>query len=288
MIVGPTASGKSALAVELAKKFNGEIISADSRQIYKGFDLGSGKIAKKEMQGVRHYLLDVASPKKTFTVAQYQKLARSAVMKIWRNGRLPIICGGSGFYIQAVLDGIVLPAVKPNIKLRAELNKKSAMELFRMLKTKDPLRAKDIDPKNPRRLIRALEIVAALGQVPKIKANPLATQALLIGILKDRKELKELIVQRLERRLRLGMLKEIQNLRQNGIAWRRLESFGLEYKYGALLLQKRLTKKEFEDSLIQASLEYAKRQMTWFKKDKRIHWLKDKKEAQKLIADFLA
>ena len=126
IILGPTATGKSDLAVRLAKKFGGEVISADSRQVYKGLDIGTGKITKKEMAGVPHHLLDVAHPKKVFTVSDYKKLAERACKKIWDGGKIPILCGGTGFYIQAVADNIVLPEVPPNKKLRAQLEKKTA------------------------------------------------------------------------------------------------------------------------------------------------------------------
>src|SRR3972149_9041812 len=118
VIVGPTATGKSEVAVFLAKKFDGEVISADSRQVYKGLDIGTGKITKREMSGVPHHLLDVANPKRVFTVSEYKKLGEKALQNIWWRGKLPIICGGTGFYIQALVDGIILPEVPPNKKLR--------------------------------------------------------------------------------------------------------------------------------------------------------------------------
>src|SRR3989344_8669425 len=177
VILGPTATGKSALAVKLAKKlarhkwggFNGaEIISADSRQIYKGLDIGTGKITEKEMAGVPHHLLDVVTPKRRFTVVEYQTLAREKIAEIFSRGHLPIICGGTGFYISALVDGTVLPDVPPNPKLRAHLKKETSETLFNMLLKLDPRRAKTIDPKNSRRLIRAIEIVKALGKVPPL------------------------------------------------------------------------------------------------------------------------
>ncbi len=159
VIPGPTASGKSNLAVKLAKKFNGEIISADSRQVYKGLDIGSGKITKKEMRGVPHYLLDVASPKRTFTVSQYQKLAKKALEKILAKNKLPIVCGGTGFYIDALIYNYNLPAIPPQPKLRKQLEQKSTEELFEQLKKIDLKRAENIDKNNRRRIIRALEII---------------------------------------------------------------------------------------------------------------------------------
>ena len=159
VILGPTASGKTDLSIILAKKLNGEIVSADSRQVYRGLDVGSGKITKKQMQGIRHHLLDIASPKRKFTVAQYQKLVIKIIKKIHKKNKIPFLVGGTGFYIQSVVDGIVMPEVKPNWKLRKNLEKKNTEELFQMLLKLDPVRAQLIDKKNPRRLVRAIEIV---------------------------------------------------------------------------------------------------------------------------------
>lgn len=287
VILGPTASGKSTLAVQLAQKFNGEIISADSRQIYKGFNISSGRVTKKEMAGVPHYLLDVASPKRTFTVVQYQKLARRTIQKIWRNGKLPIICGGTGFYIQAVIDGLVMPEVKQNLKLRKRLEEKESDYLFKLLKDKDPARAGNIDPKNRRRLIRALEIIETLGNVPKIKNKPVNAEILIIGIKKDSAVLKKLIYTRLIKRTRLGLIKEVQNLHKKGLSWQRLEDLGLEYRYVAQFLKGKISKKEMIETLNREIWHYAKRQMTWFKKDKRVHWIEDYKQAQKIVKIFL-
>ena len=167
VILGPTASGKSDLAIKFAKKFNGEIISADSRQVYKKMDIGTGKITRKETKGVPHYLLDVVSPKRKFTVVQYRKLAIKAINKIFEKGKVPILCGGTGFYIQAVIDGVIIPEVKPDWKLRRKLEKKTTEELFKWLKKLDSKRAKIIDKKNKRRLVRALEVI--IKTVPMIK-----------------------------------------------------------------------------------------------------------------------
>ncbi len=288
VILGPTASGKSALSVKLAKKFNGEIVSADSRQVYKGMDLGSGKITKKEMGGIPHYLLDVASPKRKFTVAQYQKLALKAINKILKKGKLPILCGGTGFYIQAVIDGIIIPEVKPDWKLRKELELISTEKLFKKLKKLDPNRAKTIDKNNRRRLIRALEIILKTKKpVPLLKKKPLPYPVLMIGIKKGKEELKSLIKKRLLKRLKKGMVEEIKKLHKLGVNWQRLEEFGLEYRFISQYLQGKLSYKEMVEKLQKEIEHFAKRQMTWFKKDKRIHWIKDYKKAEKLVKEFL-
>lgn len=300
VILGPTASGKSALAVKLARLFNGEVISADSRQVYKGLDVGSGKITKKEMQGIPHYLLDVASPRRRFTVAQYQKLALRAIAQIQRRGKIPFLVGGTGFYIQSIVDSTVFPEVPPNRALRARLAKKSVAELFAVLKKLDPARAATIDTKNPHRLIRAIEIVTATGRpVPKVGRGPTSTHfdTVQIGITKSPVELKKAIAKRLKKRIK-KIIAEVKKLHANGLSWRRLEELGLEYRYTAQYLQYKTrapkdlgarpsTQQELSALVQKESERFAKRQMTWFKRDKRIYWITNQKEAEKLVKNFL-
>ncbi len=279
VIVGPTSSGKSDLAVQIAKKVNGEIISADSRQVYRGLDIGSGKITQREMRGVPHHLLDVASPKRTFTVSQYQKLAKRLITDILRRGQTPIIAGGTGLYIQAIVDNLIFPAVPPNPKLRQELEKLSTPELFNQLLKLDPKRAESIDVKNPRRLIRAIEIATALGQVPTTSPSLLPYHFVMIGIKPTDETLKSNIHKRLIKRLRQGMTLEVQNLHGNGISWKQLESLGLEYRFVAQFLQGKITKPQMIDLIEKEHWHYVKRQMTWFKRDSRINWFSTKEEA---------
>ena len=273
VIVGPTASGKSDYAVRLAKKVNGEIISADSRQVYKGLDIGSGKITKKETKGVPHYVLDVADPKKQFSVAQYVEHAHKALDTIIKKGKTPIVVGGTGFYIQGFVDGIILPEVPPNNSLRKKLGKKSAAQLYIQIKKLDPKRAQELDPKNSRRLIRAIEIATALGKVPKIKSNPLPYDVRFIGLKVPPEKLKEKIRVRLLKRLRNGMMEEVKHLHKKGLSWKRLEELGLEYRYLALYLQNKIARKEMVEKLATEIWRYSRRQITWFKRDKRIHWI---------------
>ncbi len=276
VIAGLTATGKSDLAVKLAKKISGEVISADSRQVYKGLDIGSGKITKSEMKGVPHHLLDVASPKKKFTVAEYQKLVISAMADIVKRGKIPIICGGTGFYIDAITRGIVFPEVPPNLKLRKILEKKSAQELFKVLQKLDETRAKSIDAKNKVRLIRAIEIVKALGKVPKIKETESEYEFIKIGLHLPADKLKVKIETRLESRMNPpaggGMLNEGKKLHKQGLSWKRMEELGLEYKFMALYLQNKITKQEMLKKLNSEIYKYAKRQMTWLKRDQEIKW----------------
>jgi len=292
VILGPTASGKSDLAVKLAKKFfapfgGGEIISADSRQVYKGMDIGTGKITKKEMRGVPHYCLDIASPKTQFTVAQYREIALRAIDKIYKRNKIPILCGGTGFYIQAVAEGLIIPRVKPDWKLREELEKEDTEELFKELKKLDPRRAKNIDAKNRRRLIRALEIIKKTGKPVPILEKKSQFDVLYLGTKKSPKELKELIKRRLLHRLKQGMIAEVRKLRKSGLSQKRLNDFGLEYRYIARYLQGQLSKKEMVERLQKEIEHYAKRQMTWFKRDKSIHWIRNYKEAKQLAGRFL-
>lgn len=279
VIVGPTASGKSDLAVKLARQFKSEIISADSRQVYKGLDIGSGKVTKQEMKGVPHYLLDVANPKRVFTVSQYQKLAQKKIKEIWAKGKTPIIVGGTGLYIRAAVDGIIFPEVPPNLKLRKELEQKSVEELFNILTKLDQERANNIDAKNPRRLIRAIEIATVLRSVPKLVAHPITTNEniLFIGLNPSDEILKKKIKLRLAKRLKAkgknNLLTEVKRLRRTGLSWQRLEDLGLEYRYVALFLQHKISKIEMEELIVKESWQYAKRQYTWFKQDKRVNWL---------------
>ncbi len=289
VILGPTASGKTNLSIKLAKKYNGEVVSADSRQVYKGMDIGSGKVTKKEMQGIPHYLLDMANPRNRFTVAQYQKLALKAIKIIQKKNKLPILVGGTGFYIQSIVDGIAIPEVKPNWELRKTLEKLSVQELYNRLLDKDPVRALSIDKNNPRRLIRALEIVLTTSTaVPAIKqAKNQAFSTLQIGVKKSPEELKKLIHKRLLKRLeKKSMINEVKKLRKS-LSWKRLEEFGLEYRFVAQYLQNKITYQEMIDKIQIESEHYAKRQMTWFKRDKQINWTKNYKEADKLAKIFL-
>lgn len=286
-LVGPNASGKSNLGIKLAKVFNGEIISADSRQVYKGLDIGSGKVTAKERKLIPHYLLDAANPKKFFTIADFIKLANKKITEVCKKKRLPIIVGGTGFWIDGLLFGLSFPEVKPDFKLRKKLNRFSSVELFKKLKKLDPVRAKRIDPNNPVRLIRALEIVLKTKNIiPPLKSRP-PYQVLWLGINPGYQQLKAKIKIRLKKRLAQGMLKEVKNLLKSGVPAKKLIDLGLEYRYLTLFLQKKISKIEMENQLYSAICQYAKRQMTWFKRNKKIHWLKNFSQAKALTKNFL-
>jgi len=281
VIVGPTSSGKSDLAVDLALRFNGEIVSADSRQIYKKMNIGTGKITKQEMKGIKHYCLDIANPKKRFSVAQYNKKANKSIKKILKKKKLPILCGGTGFYIDSIIKGNSIPKVKPDWKLRNQLEQLTTEQLFNKLKKLDINRSQNIDKNNRRRLIRAIEIVKKTKQpVPKITQSK-KYDVLQIGIIKD--NLKQKIHDRLLQRLDQGMINEIKNL---NLSYKRLEELGLEYRYIAYYLQNKLTYEQMIEQLEKEIINYSKRQMTWFKRDESIHWIRTKKQAFKLVEEF--
>ncbi len=286
VILGPTASGKSDLAVRLAKKFKGEVISADSRQVYKGLDIGTGKITRKEMGGIPHHLLDVADPRKPFSVSQYKKLAEEERYFIESRHRLPIVVGGTGFYIDTFSGAVSLPDVPPNKNLREKLAKKTNNALFKLLEKKDPKRAKSIDSNNKVRLIRALEIIEALGKVPKLK--PANTNNFVFIGLKPEK-LDERIKNRLVKRLPDIITESKKLLKEKKLTYKRMHELGLEYRYAGLYLQDKITKDELVEKLYLAIRKYAKRQMTWFKRNKKIKWFKPEeyKEIEKYVKSVL-
>ncbi len=272
VIVGPTASGKSSLAVKMALKIGGEVISADSRQVYKGLDIGTGKITHKEMRGVPHHLLDVASPKTIFTAHDFIEQGRVTIDDILKRGKVPIICGGTGFYIDALLGRVELPNVPPNFKLRAQLEKKSAPQLFAILQKLDKRRAKYIDKNNPVRLVRAIEIAKKLGKVPPLTKDRPLYNVTWIGINPGDKILRSKIRNRLLARMKSGMVREAKNLHERGLSYKRMFQLGLEYRYLALLLQKKISKKEMLQQLENGIWDYSRRQLRYWKRNLDIRW----------------
>jgi tRNA dimethylallyltransferase len=292
VIVGPTASGKSALAVQLAKQFNGEVISADSRQVYAGLDIGTGKITKKEMQRVPHHILDVCSPKRAFSAGDFVRKARAAITDIGRRGKLPIIAGGTGFYIDALLGRIDLPDVPPNPVLRKELSKHTASELFLILKKKDPRRARAMNTPSERnnkvRLIRAIEIASApkklreprsdlgimaqqrAGSATRLKLE-ISDSILWIGISPASSVLDEKIHTRLLTRIKKGMVAEARQLHDRGLSYKRMRELGLEYRSLADFLEKKITKDEMIATLTSEIRRYARKQTGYWNRNSDIH-----------------
>jgi len=299
VILGPTSSGKSDLAIKLAKKYNGEIISADSRQVYRGMDIGTGRVrttrnAKRETLsgGVRHHMLDIVSPRTNYNVAKFKKQSEKIIEDILKRDKIPIICGGTGFWIQAIVDDVNFPEVKPDWKLRKKLEKYSAEKLFRILKKLDHKRASIIDSKNKVRLIRAIEICKTLKKVPKIKYTKYDIRNtkynfLQIGLKLPKTKLHKNIKRRVKQRFNQGMIAEVKKLHARGLSWKKIQSFGLAYYWIPLYLQKRISKDELVKKIIQAEKNYANRQMTWFRRDKRIKWLKNYNEIKRKVIKFV-
>ncbi len=286
VIVGPTASGKSNLAIKLARKFNGEIVSADSRQVFSGMDIGTGKVSKAEQRLARHYLLDIANPRKEYTIAHFQRDAQVAIQNIAKRGRLPFLVGGTAFWIDAVANGYHFPHVKPNKALRKKLSKLSTDTLLSMLKKLDPRRAKSIDKRNPYRLIRAIEIIRATKKPVQKIARESPYRLLWLGISVPQNKLRTNIHRRLLARMKQGMVAEVKRLLQNGVPARRLLSIGLEYRFITLYLQGKLTKQEMLAKIEFAIRHYAKRQMTWWKRNLDIHWVRSYREARTLLNKY--
>ena len=285
-MVGPTASGKSDLAIRLAKKYNGEIISADSRQVYRGMDIGTGKVSKKEQELVRHHLIDVADPKKVFNVFAYQQKACQKIKEILAKKKTPFLAGGTGLYLDAVTEGYVFSESQDNGLIRKRLDKLSLNRLLSKLKKADLKVFKKIDRKNRRRVQRALEIYLQTGKIRKERKKP-AYRILTLGLDFPRPDIYARIDKRLDQRLKQGMVKEVRKLHRQGVSWKRLDQFGLEYRYIARYLQGKLNDKEMKEQLKQAIRHFAKRQITWFKRNKKIIWIKNLKEAEKEVKEFL-
>ncbi len=301
-IVGTNASGKSDLAVELAHKFDGEVVSADSRQVYRGLDLSSGKVPGRwkirgfkrlyEYQDIPHYLVDVTTPRKRFSAQQFKRKAQKAVNDILERGKLPIVAGGTGLYIHTLLHNTPLPEAPPNSKLRRELEELTTEQLMHRLKALDPDTAKRIDSNNRRRIIRAIEIVVSIqSTIPKVDvfdSSDSPYNTLKIGISLSPNELKRRIETRLESRLREGMVEEVKRIHRLGVSWRRLEEMGLEFRAIAKLIRGEIDLEQMKQEVTSQSWQYAKRQLTWFKRDKEIIWIDAPAKAAPLVRDFLS
>ncbi|MBD3247787.1 tRNA (adenosine(37)-N6)-dimethylallyltransferase MiaA [Candidatus Falkowbacteria bacterium] len=300
VILGTTASGKTGLGVRLAHGLGGEIISADSRQVYKGMDIGTGKdLAEYEIDGqkIAYHLIDVADPKERYSLADFQKEAFAAIDDILKRGQLPIIVGGTGQYLEAVVENYKLSDAEPNKELREKLEKADIDEIFAQIKEINSKFASNInesDRKNKRRLIRYLEVLQASGGDFEPLRRPQESQYdfLMLGLTHPKEILSERIDKRLEQRLEEeGMVEEVQELNRNGLSFERLEEFGLEYKYISKYLKDELEYEEMKEKLAQEIKKFAKKQMTWYKRwekrGRKIHWVEDKDDANNLIENFL-
>lgn len=305
VIVGPTATGKTRLAVKLARKFKGEIISADSRQVYCGMDIGTGKDlaeygvdksprghsgAKKGPKQVPYHLIDIIRPKTQFNVAKYQKLAYKAIAEVQNSNKIPFLVGGTGLYVDSVVKGIQLPKRVKDIKqIRLKLDKLSLKQLLSRLQKIDPETFKVIDQKNRRRVQRALEIYYETGKKKSAQQGMIKPDldVLILGIKFPLEKIYYKIDSRLEARIKEGMVKEIKKLRKQGVSWKRLDEFGLEYRYVSRYLRGLLTYDEMVEQLRNAIHHFAKRQLTWFNRNKDIVWIENISDAETRIKKFL-
>ncbi|MCB9814759.1 tRNA (adenosine(37)-N6)-dimethylallyltransferase MiaA [Candidatus Nomurabacteria bacterium] len=288
-IVGPTSSGKTSLSIDIAKKFRGEVISADSRQVYRGMDLGTGKVTKEEADGIPHHLLDIADPMEVYNAAMFEHDAKISIAEISKRGNLPIITGGSSFYIDLLRGQLQSAPVPPNEEFRTGLEKFSNAELFKKIAAADPRRAEMIDPDNRHRLIRALEIINVLGVVPESTKSESDYNWLVLGVQVEKEKLHQNIHQRLEQRINDGMIEEVKRLHSAGLTYERMDKLGLEYRYVAKYLQNELSLEEMTEQLEYKIKQYAKRQMTWLKKDKEIVWVapENREAIFRLVINFL-
>ncbi|MEI6288265.1 MAG: tRNA (adenosine(37)-N6)-dimethylallyltransferase MiaA [bacterium] len=304
IVLGATATGKTRLAVKLAKKFNGEIISADSRQVFRGMDIGTGKDLSeygsqkaikglKKASGVPYHLIDIISPKTSFNVAKYQKLAYRAIINVQKQGKIPFLVGGTGLYIDAVINGYQFgenkKSKKQEIEIRKKLDKQSLLQLLLKLKKIDLVTYNKIDKKNRRRVQRALEIYFSSGKTKSEsdQQNPPDWDILILGVSFSLEKIYQKIDSRLEDRLKEGMVREIKKLRRGGVSWKRLEEFGLEYRWVARYLQKKINYSELVENLRNDIHHFAKRQLTWFKRNNKIIWVSDFKTAEGEIKKIL-
>lgn len=269
VVEGTTASGKSDFGVELALRYGGEVISADSRQVFRGLDLGSGKITPEETKGVPHHLIDVCDAGSFFSMADFQKLAYEAIDDVVERGKLPFLVGGTGLYVAAVADGYVMSDRMPDLAYRAELEKLTTEELYVMLRSIVP--DTDVDPRNRNRVMRLLEKIHDGDDV--VPSKQARYETLRLGVTWDRAVVRQRIDERLDRRIELGMIEEVKGLLDAGVSEEYMIKLGLEYKFITQYLRGDYTLEEMKGLLATAIKQFAKRQMIWFRRDPSIHWL---------------
>jgi len=305
VVTGPTASGKSSLGIKLAKEFNGEIISADSRQVYRRMDLGTGKVKIEKIaklnskerrlgkcfsEGVVHYLLDIADPRKEqFNMVKFQRLAQEAIELIFSQKKTPLIVGGTMLYIDALIKGFQSPG-SSDLKLRKQLESKPIKKLLKVLKELDSETYNKIDRENRYRIIRAIETKKLTNKSffsaqKKMKPD---FNSLILVISRPRKELYQSIDQRVGQRIDQGMIREIRELHNWGLGWREMERFGLEYRFLSRYLRNMLSEEKAIERLKYQSHRYARQQLVWWRQNKRAVWIKSFSKAKRLGRDFLA
>lgn len=298
-IVGPTSSGKTSLSLQLAKQFNGEIVNADARQIYRGFDIGTGK-PKGEWQelegkstyaveGIPHHLIDHLEPTAVSTVAEWKASAAKAIEGIVTRGHLPIIVGGTGMYVQSLVDNFDLPAVPPQPELRARMEKMSLPELVAELKEIDPESAEFVDLQNPRRVMRAIEVARATGRSfgELRKRQAAIINPLFVGLQHTPEVLRERINKTIDQMLAAGWINEVQNLHMQGIPWGAPAMTSLGYREIGAFLRGEFSEDQMIHKIQIYTWQYARRQMTWFRKESRVQWLHDPSEAEAMVRAWI-
>lgn len=286
ILTGPTAAGKTKVSVQLAKAVGGEIISADSMQVYRGMDIGSAKIRPEEMEGVPHYLIDVLEPEEEFNVVRFQQMAKAAMEKIYENGHIPIVVGGTGFYIQALLYDVDFTRGEEDTGLRQELSEYAAEHgaeaLHQRLMQVDPKAAQDIHANNVKRVIRALEFYQETGDRisehnERERAREAAYQFAYFVLTDEREALYRRIEQRIDRMLEDGLVEEVRRLKARGLTKKMVSMQGLGYKEILSFLDGESTLEEAVCLLKRDTRRFAKRQLTWFRRERDVIWI-DKKE----------
>ena len=292
VIVGPTASGKTALSIELAKKINGEIVSCDSMQIYKYMSIGSAKPTREEMQGIKHYLIDMVNPDERFSVAEYKKYAENAIKEIISKGKNPIVVGGTGLYANSLIYGIDYPEIEYEEEYRKKLERIAETEeglisLYNQAKEIDEEASKKISPNDKKRIIRILEIYHQTGKTKteqeiESRKKDVKYDYRVFVINMDRQLLYDRINKRVDLMIESGLIQEVEEL------IKKYKTFptamqGLGYKEVVQYLNKELTKEEMIEKIKQETRRYAKRQLTWFRKNKETIWINGKDELENNI-----
>ncbi|MGP3971217.1 tRNA (adenosine(37)-N6)-dimethylallyltransferase MiaA [Streptomyces sp. 6N223] len=280
-VVGPTAAGKSDLAVALAARLGGEVVNADSMQLYRGMDIGTNKLTPAERRGIPHHLLDVWDVTETASVAEYQRMARERIDRLLAQGRTPVLVGGSGLYVRAAIDPLDFPGTDPGIRARleAELAREGSGALHARLAAADPRAARAILPSNGRRVVRALEVIELTGRpftarLPEAGEAEGVYSALQIGLAVDRPELFERIAANVDRWWREGLLDEVRELERAGLREGRTASRALGYQQLLAALAGDCTVEEAREETVRATRRFARRQESWFRRDRRVHWLR--------------
>ncbi|MFT4185756.1 MAG: tRNA (adenosine(37)-N6)-dimethylallyltransferase MiaA [Micrococcaceae bacterium] len=276
-VVGPTGTGKSDLAIEFAKKYDGQIINADSMQFYRGMDIGTAKLSLPERQGIPHHLLDILDVTEEASVQEFQTIARNKIVKIQSKGKVPILVGGSGLYVRAALDKLKFPATEPKVRKKYEqrITAEGNGALHRELAEKDPVSAAKIKLNDARRIVRALEVFELEGRpfsafMPKREYE---FETIQIGLELERDELRERLAQRVYKMWDTGLVKEVKKLEKQGLRKGKTASRAIGYAQTLSYLDGKIDKKAAQQDTIIKTRQFAKRQFTWFKRDPRVHWL---------------